>query len=140
MKNAYKRIFIVTIGVIPLILTYVIYRSIMRETIATTFSHVQYVVLETEKKKKKREISTSVNQEISEKIKELASIKILGRKSISFGKLSLFDKDEKLVARIGILEYPLFTFNGTQFELRYDLVGACGFLLQGYYVSRKSND
>ena len=140
MKNAYKRIFIVTIGVIPLILTYVIYRSIMRETIATTFSHVQYVVLETEDFVEKREISTSVNQEISEKIKELASIKILGRKSISFGKLSLFDKDEKLVARIGILEYPLFTFNGTQFELRYDLVGACGFLLQGYYVSRKSND
>ena len=140
MKNAYKRIFIVTIGVIPLILTYVIYRSIMRETIATTFSHVQYVVLETEDFVEKREISTSVNQEISEKIKELASIKILGRKSISFGKLSLFDKDEKLVARIGILEYPLFTFNGTQFELRYDLVGACGYLLQGYYVSRKSND
>ena len=94
MKNAYKRIFIVTIGVIPLILTYVIYRSIMRETIATTFSHVQYVVLETEDFVEKREISTSVNQEISEKIKELASIKILGRKSISFGKLSLFDKDE----------------------------------------------
>ena len=136
MKNAYKRIFIVTIGVIPLILTYVIYQSIMRETIATTFSHVQYVVLETEDFVEKREISTSVNQEISEEIKELASIKILGRKSISFGKLSLFDKDEKLVARIGILEYPLFTFNGTQLELYYDLVGAYGFSLQGYEVSK----
>ena len=57
-------------------------------------------------------------------------------KSVSFGKLLLFDKEGKLVARIGILEYPLFTFNRTQLELHYDLVGAYGFSLQGYEVSK----
>ena len=136
MKKTCKCVFIVTISVLSLIIAYVIYQTIMKDTIAKSFSHVQYAALENEDSLEKKEISASVNKEISEKIKELAVIKVFGRKSVSFGKLLLFDKEGKLVARIGILEYPLFTFNGTQLELHYDLVGAYGFSLQGYEVSK----
>ena len=45
---------------------------------------------------------------------------------------SLLDENLNPVAQIGILKFPLFTFNGTQMKLNLDLVSAYGFSIQGY--------
>ena len=123
------------VGIVGILaLTIVSYKMIKRIKISEMVSHTRYVVLVDEEsfKEQKKTVPLSLGQKIAERVKENTSVKVLGKKSVSYGKIFLLDEHLNPIARIGILEFPLFTFNGTQIELNFDIVRAYGFSIKGY--------
>jgi len=87
------------------------------------------------------QIPQSLALELANKIEEGSSVMIFEEKSVCFGIILLFDDNMEPIVRLGVLNYPLFQFNGvqqesqTQLEIQCDLVGTLGFSLQGYNPS-----
>ena len=79
--------------------------------------------------------------ELADKIEKGSSIIIFEEKSVCFGTILLLDSNMETIANLWVLKYPLFQFIGvrrnfrTQIKLQEDLVGALGFILQGYNTS-----
>lgn len=90
------------------------------------------------------QIPPSVAIELSDIIRKSSSSKIMGKKSVCFGIINLLDSDMKPIVYLGVLEFPLFQFDGieinfqSQLELQYDLAGALGFKLHGYNPSMQT--
>ena len=77
-------------------------------------------------------VTESVRRKICDAVDDSMAIKILDKKSVGYGAMFLLDGDMSPVARIGVLRYPLLTFDRTQIELHFDIVGAFGFSIKGY--------
>lgn len=132
MKESYKKMFLVIGFFSFLFLSHVIWQECKRKSMAVIVSRAHYAVLTNGDSVQRKKISAHVNEEVGNNIKAKASVKILGEKSVSYGKISLLDENLNPIAQIGILKFPLFTFNGTQMKLNLDLVSAYGFSIQGY--------
>ena len=132
MKKSYKRVFLAIGLFFLLFLSHVIWQECKRKSMAMIVSRAHYAVLTNGDSVQKKIIPAQVNEKVGSNIKARASVMMFGEKSVSYGKISLLDENLNPVAQIGILKFPLFTFNGTQMKLNLDLVGTYGFTIQGY--------
>ena len=91
------------------------------------------------------QIPQCVAQKIATRIKERSSSRIVGKKSVCYGIVNMYDSDWNPILSLSVLKYPLYQFDGiqntfqTQLELKYDLVDALGFRLHGYNPSSQND-
>ena len=110
-----------------------------KHSIASLVEQTRYAVIEIhDKTSHTNSIAPNVAHELAEIIRYDSSMLIIGKKSVCYGDISLFDGDMKPLARVGVLKHPLFQFQtsmngyGDQLELQCDLVGSLGFNIRGY--------
>ena len=122
------------VGVMCLFTALILFYGISRkQAVASLMGNARYVVeMSGEAVAQTNHIPDGVARELADKIKEDASIRMVGRKSVCYGRFFLLDNDMKQLAVVTILKYPLLQFDATQLdfqvqlEFRHDLVGALG--------------
>ena len=129
---------IIVVGIIVgLIAARVFYGHVVKRKFISAISQAQYAVLRSCNSEQRTNITESVRKIIYDAIDGNMSLRVFDTKSVSYGAMFLLDGNMSPVARIGILRYPLFTFDGTQIELHCDIAGAFGFSIKGYQCTDK---
>jgi len=139
MTRVYKSALLVATVTCLLIAMVSLYTTRTKHSIASLVEQTRYAVSEIhDKTSHTNSIAPNVAHELAEIIRYDSSMLIFGKKSVYYGDISLFDGDMKPLARVGVLNHPLFQFQtsrngcGDQLELQYDLVGSLGFNIRGY--------
>ena len=128
MKSSRKLLLwtIVIIGII--FVAHNVRQRIIREKLAATIARARYATFTCSTfSLEKRPVSSEVANMISEKIRNESSVLLLGRKSVVYGGIDLFDENSTHIAQIRIFTYPLFGWEHKQFESRFNIVDAYGF-------------
>jgi len=129
----FSKIKIIVTGIVVLLIAArVFYGCIVKNKFVSAIERSQYVVLRSSNSEWRTNVTESVRRKICDAVDDSMAIKILDKKSVGYGAMFLLDGDMSPVARIGVLRYPLFTFDRTQIELHFDIVGAFGFSIKGY--------
>ena len=135
-----------TSGVICLLAAMVAIKAVaQKRTVAALVTRARYAVnLVDATTSQTNQIPQCVAQKIATRIKDSSSSRIMGKKSVCYGIVNLYDSDWKPILSLSVLKYPLFQFDGiqksiqAQLELKYDLVAALGFRLHGYNPSSQA--
>ena len=105
-----------------------VHQRIIRDEIATAIARTRYATFTCSAfSLEKKPVSREVANMISEKIRNESSFLLLGRKSVVYGHIDLFDEDSVHIAELQVFTYPLFGWGRKQFELRFDIPNAYGF-------------
>ena len=123
--------------VVLLIAARVFYGCIVKNKFVSAIEQSRYVVFRSNNSEWRTNVTESVRRKIRDAVDDSMVIKFFGEKSVSYGAMFLFDGNMSPVARIGVLRYPLFTFDGTQIKLHCDIAGAFGFSIKGYQCTDK---
>ena len=103
-------------------------QRILRDKLAAIIARARYATFTCSAfSLEKKPVSREVANMISEKIRNESSILLLGRKSVVYGHIDLFDEESVPIAELQVFTYPLFGWGRKQFELRFDIANACGF-------------
>lgn len=104
-----------------------------KQTTASLVSQARYAVIISEDTVvQTNQIPDTVAIELAKRIMDESRIRVVGRKSVCFGRVSLLDKDMEQLAFVTVLKYPLLQFDAaqldfkTQLELHFDFLGALG--------------
>ena len=103
-------------------------QRIIREKLATTIARARYASFTCSAfSLEKRPVSREIANMISEKIRSESSVLLLGKKSVAYGHIDLFDEDSVHIVELKVFTYPLFGWGRKQFESRFDFAKAYGF-------------
>ena len=119
MKHSRKLLLWTTVIIVMTVAVHNVHQRIIRDEIATATCDAFSL--------EKKPVSREVANMISEKIRNESSILLLGRKSVVYGHIDLFDEESVPIAELQVFTYPLFGWGRKQFELRFDIANACGF-------------
>jgi len=137
----HKSAVLIIVGIVSfLVVTITIYVTSKKRYIASLIAQTRYAIFFDDTMACTNHIPQNVALEFADKVLKHSSVKILGRKSIDYGGVYLLDGCMNPILCIDVLEYPLFEFDGKQFELQYDLVGALGFDIREYKPEKGRNE
>ena len=103
-------------------------QRIIREKLATTIARARYASFTCSAfSLEKRPVSREIANMISEKIRSESSVLLLGKKSVAYGHIDLFDEDSVHIVELKVFTYPLFGWGHKQLESRFDIAKALGF-------------
>lgn len=103
-------------------------QRILRDKLAAIIARARYATFTCSAfSLEKNPVSREVANMISEKIRNESSFLLLGRKSVVYGHIDLFDEDSVHIAELQVFTYPLFGWGRKQFESRFDIAKAYGF-------------
>ena len=128
MKHSRKLLLWTTVIIVMTVAVHNVHQRIIRDEIATAIARTRYATFTCDAfSLEKKPVSREVANMISEKIRNESSFLLLGRKSVVYGHIDLFDEDSVHIAELQVFTYPLFGWGRKQFESRFDIAKAYGF-------------
>ena len=128
MKHSRKLLLWTTVIIVMTVAVHNVHQRIIRDEIATAIARTRYATFTCSAfSLEKKPVSREVANMISEKIRNESSFLLLGRKSVVYGHIDLFDEESVPIAELQVFTYPLFGWGRKQFELRFDIANAYGF-------------
>lgn len=128
MKHSRKLLLWTTVIIGMIVVAHNVRQRIFRNKLATAIARARYATFTCDAfSLEKKPVSREVANMISEKIRNESSFLLLGRKSVVYGHIDLFDEESVPIAELQVFTYPLFGWGRKQFELRFDIANACGF-------------
>ena len=128
MKHSRKLLLWTTVIIVMTVAVHNVHQRIIRDEIATAIARTRYATFTCDAfSLEKKPVSREVANMISEKIRNESSFLFLGKKSVGYGHIDLFDEDSVHIAELQVFTYPLFGWGREQFESRFDIAKAYGF-------------
>ena len=128
MKHSRKLLLWTTVIIVMTVAVHNVHQRIIRDEIATAIARARCATFTCDAfSLEKKPVSREVANMISEKIRNESSVLFLGRKSVVYGHIDLFDEDSVHIAELQVFTYPLFGWGRKQFESRFDITQAYGF-------------
>ena len=128
MKCSRKLLLWTTVIIGMIVVAHTVRQRIFRNKLATTIARARYATFTCDAfSLEKKPVSREVASMISEKIRNESSFLFLGRKSVVYGHIDLFDEESVPIAELQVFTYPLFGWGRKQFESRFDIAKAYGF-------------
>ena len=128
MKHSRKLLLWTTIIIGMIVVAHNVRQRILRDKLAAIIARARYATFTCSAfSLEKNPVSREVANMISEKIRNESSFLLLGRKSVVYGHIDLFDEDSVHIVELQVFTYPLFGWGRKQFELRFDIPNAYGF-------------
>jgi len=128
MKYSRKLLLWTTVIIGMIVVAHNVRQRIFRDKLAATIARARYATFTCDAfSLEKKPVSREVANMISEKIRNESSFLFLGKKSVGYGHIDLFDEDSVHIAELQVFTYPLFGWGREQFESRFDIAKAYGF-------------
>ena len=128
MKCSRKLLLWTTVIIGMIVVVHAVRQRILRDKLAASIARARYATFTCSAfSLEKNPVSREVADMISAKVRNESSFLFLGRKSVVYGHIDLFDEDSVHIAELQVFTYPLFGWGRKQFESRFDIAKAYGF-------------
>ena len=128
MKYSRKLLLWTTVIIGMIFVAHNVRQRVFRDKLATTIARARYATFTCSAfSLEKRPVSREIANMISEKIRSESSVLLLGKKSVAYGHIDLFDEDSVHIVELKVFTYPLFGWGHKQLESRFDIAKALGF-------------